>query len=113
MAKGVFVDRVMAMCVNATVEDLVLDWPSVVGTHHWHQIAGIDRTSATTRTEVGVKRGSEFYPYMTAVAPAAGATVAVAGGIVSPGDYVPCIRFVGATAGDVLELMVNGEYEPE
>jgi len=98
-----------AICTNATVQDVSIDaWPyDVVAT--WREVTGIDRDSAPTTIEVGVKRSREFYPFRAATPGAAARSVRLHGCFSAPGDFQPTARFYGATLGDMLELYVAGE----
>jgi len=93
------------------MQDLSLDALPADVVIHWDEVQAIDRDNTTTLTEVGVKRGREFYSFRTGTPGAAARGISLSGGFWAPGDYIPTARFWGATAADVLELHVCGVQE--
>lgn len=99
------------VCSNTTSQDVVLDTRDPREQIRWTQIMGLDRTNAPTTLEVGLKRGSEFYPFNAETPGAAARCIKIDGTVTAPGDFVPCARFLGATSADKLELYAAGYVE--
>jgi len=104
------VDRVVAVCEDATYQDVVLDRLQRPKWYTWYEITGIDRTNKPDCIEVGVKRGRQFYTFRSSTVGAANVGVRLHGRTFATWEFVPCARIWGATLGDELELIVNG-YE--
>lgn len=100
--------RVVNVCTNDVAQDVSLDkWPANTKIR-WEQISGVNRSSATTTIEVGVKRDAEFYCFRTAGAAVADRSSRMHGELYLTGDYRPTARFRGAVLGDLLELNCAG-----
>jgi len=100
--------REVSVCTNDVVQDVSVDrWPADARIR-WEQISGVNRTSATTTIEVGVKRDVELYGFRSGGAAAVDRAVRMHGELFLSGDYRPTARFRGATLGDILELTCAG-----
>jgi len=100
--------REVHVCTDVVLQDVSVDrWPAHVRIR-WEQISGVNRTSATTTIEVGVKRDAEIYGFRSGPAVALNRSVRMHGELFLSGEYRPTARFRGATLGDMLELNCAG-----
>lgn len=92
----------------AAYDDLWLDpWPYDV-TVEWTAACAIERTNIPTNIEILLRRGTQLFRLTSAVPALAGASVDWHGSVRLGGDYEIGARFIGATAGDPLELSIFG-----
>ena len=109
MANHSVIRRLSALCSNSTSQDVILDSYPYLSMIAWNNIVARDPDHAPTRIELLLMRSSREY-YLNSQAPAAaGLCVSLPNSIIAPGDYRICARFVGATAGDTLEVCACGE----
>lgn len=102
-----------AVCTDETSQDVQLDnWPYQTRIA-WCRIVGIDVDNAPTLILVGLKRGSQLYVARSGTPGAAGRSIHAITEVEASGEYVPCARFEGATADDVLQLFAFGCIQPE
>ncbi len=108
MAVIPIVERVLELCTNGTIHDVVLNKRVPGETYTWHEITGVNRSGQTDTIEVGLKHIGEFFCYRSAAPPDKDRAVRLQTHIIAPGEFVPCARFRGAGVGHTLELVVNG-----
>jgi len=105
--------RTSAVCVTVVMQSLRLDAWEHAKCICWKMVTGINESSATTLIQVGWARGSRWYPFRGGAAAAAGISISLFGDVCLPGEFVPEVRFFGATLGDTLVLTACGELEPD
>ena len=109
MAGQMIIRSMSAVCTSVTSQDVELDWRPREQAIRWSQIVAVDRTSAPTTLEIGLKRAGSFYILNAETPSAAARSVRMHGTVIAPGEFVPAARFRGATLNDVLELYACGE----
>ena len=113
MPKDIIVRSMSQICTNAVSEDVRLDaWPSDLLVR-WDRVVMRDLQTANTRMEILLVRGGETYYLASGLPGAVGYTFPLVGPVYAPGDFRLVGRFVGATAGDTLELFAYGEAVSE
>lgn len=107
------VRRLTNVCTTIVSQDVSIDaWPSQ-RLVCWQHIVAANLTTAGTRIEILLKRGSRDYLLHRAVAPNVNTSVEIGGLFVVPGDFRVVGRFLGAAVGDTLELYAYGVVVPE
>jgi len=103
------IQRVTKLAISTSDERIKLDTLPYNAIVRWHRIVARDVTNNPTRVELWLYRDNQGYLLKAGVQGAAARTFAVELDIVSPGAWVPMVKFVGATADDELELYAYGE----
>lgn len=113
LALNPIIRRLTVLCNTIVSQDVIIDaWPSQRLVLWQHIVAG-NLTTAGTRIEILLRRGSREYLLHRAVAPNANTSVEVSGLFLAPGDFRVVGRFLGAAVGDTLELYAYGVVVPE
>lgn len=106
--KVTFVRSVGTSAVSTTDEVLELPATGNPRLSCYDRISAINKTHDVTSVHIGFKSGSREFIVAGKLAPGANVPFGVEGKIFVPGGYRPFVRYVGATAGDLIELVCFG-----